>query len=217
MQLERKIPVCSLFFLLLVPPAPSAAHRDTFQPLMPRPEGLHGRLLQFQRFHLHGPAPGGLPFCPRPRRSVPPVALPRRRCRRPSAISRPPTARECPGSAGNASPGKWKPKLITGCGSGRRSGRDSRCLGTRSWETLTPAVQRVSCWASVCPRLSAPCGAAAARWEVRAKQKAGGGMPGSSMWRMRPLTLLFTSESDPPVSILVGSQGIYSAAQLSPN
>lgn len=44
-------------------------------------------------------------------------------------------------------------------------------------------------------------------WEERAKQKEGGGMPGSSMWRMRPLTLLFTSESDPPVSILRRVQG----------
>lgn len=39
-------------------------------------------------------------------------------------------------------------------------------------------------------------------WVERAKQKAGGGMPGSSTWRMPPLTLLFTSESDPPVFIL---------------
>lgn len=90
-----------------------------------------------------GPVPGGLPASFRPRRSrrsVPPVPLRRPRCRRPFAIPRPPTARECPGSAGNAEPGKWKPKLIRGRGSGRRSGRDSGYLGARSWESLTPAV-----------------------------------------------------------------------------
>lgn len=70
------------------------------------------------------------------------MPLRRPRCRRPFAIPRPPTARECPGSAGNAEPGKWKPKLIRGRGSGRRSGRDSGYLGARSWESLTPAVKR---------------------------------------------------------------------------
>lgn len=89
MELERKIPVCSLFFLLLVPPAPSAAHRDTFQPLMPRPEGLHGNYCSFSGSTCtpppgvspSAPAPAAryLPWrCPGPAAAVPRPSLARR-------------------------------------------------------------------------------------------------------------------------------------------